>query len=110
MSRNLLTPWGACLILAWWAGTSPAQSTDPPLLTGIEPPGVVAGEVGDLTIRGRNLRGAKTLILSGPGIEVVEFSHRGDSEARARVRVARGAPLDFCEVRLDGPGGISNLA
>lgn len=102
--------WRLWPILAYLAGsTAPGQMLDPPVLSGVFPPGATVGTTEKWTILGRGVDQATTLRVSGGGVEVAGFTAQVDGSASAVVRVAPDAAPGFREVRLDGPGGLSNL-
>jgi hypothetical protein len=81
-----------------------------PVVTGVFPPSATVGQTTDWTISGRNFKKVKTLLVSGQGVEIVEFLIKEDNTATAKVRILDHADPGVREVRLDGPTGVSNLA
>lgn len=108
MSRRLRATLMALALLA----TTPTlgQSTGSPVILGVDPPGASVGEAIEWGLTGRNLARARRILVSGDGVQVVEFFAQDDRRARVKVRVAPDAVPGFREVRLDGPDGVSNLA
>ncbi|WP_435010036.1 hypothetical protein P12x_001256 [Tundrisphaera lichenicola] len=95
-------------MLALLVGPTRGQSTRPPFLLDVNPPGATVGRSEEWLISGRNFEGTERVIVSGPGVEVSRLSIVDGSSARVRVQVANDAPNGYREVRLDGPAGISN--
>ncbi len=93
---------GACASLG--------QVGNVPVVSGVFPAGGTVGREVDWTITGRNLASARSLLISGGGVEVVSLAVKDETSATARVRVAGDARPGFREVRLDGPTGVSNLS
>ncbi len=107
MGRNF------CWILLLSLATSAQQAVGqgeplPPTLTGIFPPSANVG-LSTWAIYGRNLNRARTLSVSGSGVEVRSFEARSDNEGVATVLVSGVAAPGIREVRVDGPDGVSNL-
>ena len=111
MTRRLGPFLGAWLLVAWFLATpAHGQSGGAPVIFGVNPPGITIGQTQEWSIAGRNLSSVNRMLISGLGVEVLEFSAQNEKSARARVRVAAGTLPGYREVRLDGPNGISNLA
>ncbi len=91
-----------------WVGPARGQS-GVPVLTGINPPGATIGSATDCTLSGRNLGKVEEVRISGRGVKFVLAEGRSDDAAKARIVVDSDAELGFRDVRLDGPGGLSNL-
>jgi hypothetical protein len=89
--------------------TAPAVAGSLPVLEGIQPPGVQAGETVVWTVSGRALAGVERFLISGSGVEVVVIGRASDESIRLSVRASADALLGFREFRAIGPAGISNL-
>ena len=111
MIRRLGPTFGALALLAFVAiPRALGQPAGTPVIIGVNPPGATVGTVEKWAISGRNLASVKRMLVTGSGVQVVEFSVKDDTTARAEVRIAAEALPGYREVRFDGPGGISNLA
>ncbi len=99
------------LALSALAGPAhPARAEGVPVLLGIFPPGATVGRVTEWAIAGANLSEKDRPVLSGEGVEILDFTVKDATSAIARVRVVPGALPGYREVRIDGPSGVSNLA
>jgi len=85
-------------------GPPPAGSESPaPSLTALWPPGLEIGGLGTLTLIGRDLAAVRRVVVSG------EVRSAAPGRVTAEVRVDRGAAPGVREVRVEGPGGVSDL-
>ena len=83
----------------------------PPMITGVFPPGLTVGTRETWTISGHNLDQVGTVSTSGAGLTcgpvVVDPTGRS---LRVEVTASPDAASTVREVRVDGPAGLSNLA
>ncbi len=85
------------------------RTVAPPLVVSVFPPGARVGSTVEWTVTGRGFTRAKRVLVSGAGIETLDFEPKGDSSAVATMRVAADAAPGYRELRVEGPEGISNL-
>jgi hypothetical protein len=79
-----------------------------PQLTSIFPPEVTVGEETTWTVTGRNLAGALRVHFDGESLSG-RITKAGDTALVIRVRAEVGSSPGFRHVRIEGPGGLSNL-
>ncbi len=99
---------------------APIQSQGPPVLAGINPPAARVGATTDWVLAGKNLGRVDAVRVSGSGVKVelaglvaaetVAGMVVADETLKVRVVVDPDAETGYREVRLDGAGGLSNLA
>lgn len=87
----------------------PAATAAAPVLTGVFPPGTVAGTTTRWSVTGRGLGRVERFLVSGEGVSIVPAGPGSDGRISATVRVALGAMPGFREMRVDGPAGVSNV-
>jgi hypothetical protein len=82
---------------------------DPPVLVGIDPPGVRAGHTGTWIVTGGGLAGVERFLIADASVELLTLEPAADASMRVTVRARPDALPGFYELRAVGPGGISNL-
>ena len=90
--------------------TALAMAVEPvPVLTGVDPPGVILGETSRWTLTGRGLARVERFLISGTGIEFVAIRDPRDESIEIEVRASADSEPGFRELRAAGPAGVSNL-
>jgi hypothetical protein len=113
MRRIILVMLTATCLIAARSSDAPAQTRGrtiaPPLISSVSPPGAKVGSTVEWTLTGRGFPKAKRVLVSGGGVELLEFTPKGENLAVANVRVDEKAEPGYRELRVEGPDGISNL-
>lgn len=128
---------GGLVVLVGWASAWPAVAQPAPKLTSLTPEWVQRGAAVEITVTGENLSGVTGFLIDGdPGLTVTNAmaaeplpsnsavtvestgggitrveparSARDDKKLVLRVTAAAGATLAARELRVTGPGGVSN--
>jgi hypothetical protein len=104
--------WSLVVIVAGsstaWAQVG-KRVTSPPVVSSVSPPGAQVGTELEWTLSGRGLTKVKRVMISGVGVEPIDFEAKDDNQAIATVKVAADAAPGFRELRVEGSDGISNL-
>ena len=100
--------WAIPLLAGLWLGCpARAEPPTPPALDRVEPPGVAAGGRERWTFAGRGLERVERVVVDGDGLST-EVASRAEGRLTADVRADPTSGPGFRDVRLLGPGGISN--
>ena len=78
-------------------------------MSSVAPPGGQVGTTVEWNVTGRGLAKVKRVMVSGGGVETVDFAATGDNKAVATVKIAGDAAPGYRDIRLEGPDGVSNL-
>ncbi|MCO8125286.1 pre-peptidase C-terminal domain-containing protein [Stieleria sp. TO1_6] len=95
----------ALLTVGW---SHPAAATLP-VVTSMEPRGVVRGEETVVKLKGSRLKDASEVVCDLPGIEILEVKAVSNSETEVKLRAAADLPPGLYPIRLVTKSGIANL-
>jgi hypothetical protein len=87
---------------------APPDRFPAPALASVFPAGGPRGGTVEVVVRGTNLDRATTAQVSGEGVAAKLLEGGGPTEARVALAIAPDAPTGERDLRLIGPGGVSN--
>jgi hypothetical protein len=87
---------------------APPDRSPAPALASLFPAGGARGGTVEIVVRGTNLGRATGAQVSGEGVAARLLDGGGATEARVALTIAADAPLGERDLRLVGPGGVSN--
>jgi hypothetical protein len=96
------------MLLAFVAGQKNADATLP-VVTSLEPRGVVRGEETVIHFKGTRLSDAYEVLCDLPGIEVLEIKAVSNNETHVKLRAAADLTPGLYPIRLVTKSGIANL-
>ncbi len=86
----------------------PPDRFPPPSLASLFPAGGARGQTVEITLAGTNLNRAETAHITGEGVTAKLLEGPKPTEARVALTIAADAPTGERDLRLIGPGGVSN--
>ena len=109
--QTALRPHAAAWVGAFLIGTMLIQNASAtlPVVTSLEPRGVVRGEEAVVTFKGTRLSDASEVLCDLPGIEILEVKAVSNSATEVKLRAAADLTPGLYPIRLITKSGIANL-
>lgn len=109
-AAHLGSPFTRLLMLGLLLGlTSLPALASQPVVTKIEPTGVVRGESTTITLQGARLQDARQILMEQPGIEISEVKPVNNESVQVTLTAAADLPPGLYPFRLVTGTGISNM-